>query len=387
MPNKSPPDNPIEDLRGASRLTIDAVVGVTDLVEAMHRNISSGSSLAGITPEGPTQGITGFVYRSVRGITRTVGKGLDIALGALTPLLSNPPELAGRAPVVAALNGVLGDHLAAKNNPLAIAMRLALRDADAAPTGKVLVLVHGLCMSGAQWTHDGRDHGVELAQALGYSAVYADYNSGLHISLNGRELAQQLESLLKHWPVPVQEFVILGHSMGGLVARSAVHYAGLAGLDWPKQLSKMIFLGTPHHGAPLEKAGAWLDMLLGATPYTAPLARIGLVRSAGIQDLRHGNVVDEHWGRSRPSNKQQVHLPPEVACYAVAGVRGERTAHVRNKVVGDGLVPLDSALGQHPRASHALCFPPEQTCVLDHTDHFDLLGSDRVTQQLLRWLE
>ncbi|MES2976219.1 MAG: alpha/beta hydrolase [Pseudomonadota bacterium] len=377
---------PADDLRGASRLTIDAVVGVTDLVEAMHRNIASGSSLAGIAPDGPTTGITGFVYRSIRGVTKVVGKSLDAALGTLVPMVDLPLAWPGRGPVIAALNGVLGDHLAASGNPLAVGMRLERRERDTGPSGRILVLVHGLCMSGPQWLHKGHDHGAALARDLGYTPVYLNYNSGQHISVNGREFAQQMESLVGNWPVPVEELVILGHSMGGLVTRSAVYYAGGAGLAWPRHLAKMIFLGTPHHGAPLERAGSVIDMLLGATPYSAPLARIGMVRSAGIQDLRHGNLVDEHWGRKRPNASQQIHLPRDVNCYAIAAVQGDSAARIKNRVLGDGLVLVDSALGRHARASHSLCIPAEQTRVMTGMNHFDLLSRAEVYECLKAWL-
>ena len=82
------------------------------------------------------------------------------------------------------------------------------------------------------------------------------------------------QDLMAQWPVPVTELVLLGHSMGGLVGRSAVHVAQAAHLHWPSVLKHMVFLGTPHHGAPLERAGHWLDLILGATPWTAPLGNI-----------------------------------------------------------------------------------------------------------------
>ncbi|MBC7436584.1 MAG: alpha/beta hydrolase [Bdellovibrionales bacterium] len=385
MPDTQPADL-TDDLRGVSRLTIDAIIGVTDLVEAMHRNIASGSSLLGQAPEGPSSGISGLVYSSVRGVTRLVGKSLDVALRSLIPDLGQTGMGPGRDALLAALNGVTGDHLADSGNPLAIAMQLREHEPAHAATGKLAILVHGLCMNDQQWLRNGHDHGAALARELGYSPLYLSYNSGRHISVNGREFTQQLQELVARWPVPVEELVIIGHSMGGLVARSACHYAVADGHDWLVLLKKMVFLGTPHHGAPLEQAGSVIDLLLGATPYSAPLARIGLVRSAGIQDLRHGNLTDEHWGRKRPNASQQVSLPSGVQCYAIAAVQGDTTQRVRNKVLGDGLVPVDSALGQHPRASHSLGFPPDNTRVLPHMNHFDLLSRDEVYQQILDWL-
>jgi len=118
-----------------------------------------------------------------------------------------------------------------------------------------------------------------LATALGYTPVYLRYNSGLHTSINGRELSAQLEQLAAHWPVPIEKLTIVAHSMGGLLARSAVHYARQEGLCWPDQLKNIIFLGTPHHGAPLEQAGNWLDGIIGSTPYSAPFTRLVQLRT------------------------------------------------------------------------------------------------------------
>jgi pimeloyl-ACP methyl ester carboxylesterase len=157
---------------------------------------------------------------------------------------------------------------------------------------KVLVLVHGLCRNDWCWERDGHNHGAELARDLPYTTAYLHYNTGLHISTNGRAFAQVLEELVSAWPVPLNEVSIRAHSMGGLVARSAHHYATAAGYVWPGKLRKLVFLGTPHHGVPLERAGHWFELLLERTPFTAPFALLGRVSSAGITDLRHGSVLE-----------------------------------------------------------------------------------------------
>src|SRR4030095_10668393 len=139
-----------------------------------------------------------------------------------------------------------------------------------------------------------------LARELGFTPLYLHYNSGRHISTNGREFADLMEALVGQWPVPVEELVIMGHSMGGLVTRSACYYSALAGHDWLRRLRKLVFLGTPHHGAPLERGGNWIEILLGVSPSNAPFARLEKIRSAGITDLRYGNLLDEDWeGRDR----------------------------------------------------------------------------------------
>ena len=440
-------------LRGTSALVIQAVKGITDLVEDMHRNIASVSPVVGIAKQGRTKGITGLVYRSVRGVTDVVGWGLDKSLGLADHSLTSMPAVAAvaasalkplatrlnlksaqpyRETVLAAANGVLGDTMAATSNPLAIRMQLrqqgaaltltkaALKTQIQQPTSKVLVLVHGLCMNDLQWLHVkdgvGHDHGAALAQDLGYTPVYLHYNSGRHISESGRDLANILQSLTEAWPVAMTELVIIGHSMGGLVSRSACEVARVTAMPWLKQLNKLICLGTPHHGAPLERAGSWLDYLLGISPYTAPFAKLGLVRSAGIKDLRHGNMLDSDWqGRSTSRAHDRggvVALPKGVKCYVVAAskkaqlvtaqsakaqpamaqsdvkVSSRNTTNIATGKIlsGDGLVPVRSALGQHEDVGRALSFPASHQYIAYSTDHFQLLSNPAVYRQLEAWL-
>jgi len=391
------------DLRGASRVATDATLLLTRLVETMHHNILRTPGVLGRATFAPTRGITGLVYKSVRGVTRLVGTGVDVSLAALQPLLAVDGSWKGRDTVLAVLNGVLGDYLEGGHNPLAIEMQLrhdgmaldpareSLASALPQATGKVVVLVHGLCMSD-KWTRKGHDHGRELAQDLGYTPIYVRYNSGLHISVNGRQLAAMLEPLITNWPVPIEDFVIIGHSMGGLVARSAVHYARRGRRVWPKRLRRLVFLGAPHHGAPLERGGAWLDVLFRASPYTAAFNTLGRTRSAGITDLRHGSLLDEdregvsHRFRPRPDRRQVVPLPAGVACYAIAGVAGESVAGAKARLIGDGLVPLASALGRHREASRTLAFPESHQWVGERLGHLELLSSHRVYRHLRHWL-
>lgn len=366
---------------------------MTGLVEAMHLNIANTLNIP-LPAQRATRGITGLVYRGIRGVTRLVGGGLDAVLAPAVARLGEGSSPPGREALLAALNGVLGDHLAASGNPLAIPMRLR-RDGqplEAAaiprPSGKLIVLAHGLCMNDLQWNRKGHDHGAALARDLGYTPVYLHYNSGLHVSTNGRELAGLLESLVRHWPVPVEELAILGHSMGGLVARSACHYGRVAGHDWPRVLKRLVFLGTPHHGSPLERGGNWVDIVLGTTPYTAPLARLGKIRSAGITDLRHGNLLDEDWaGRDRfersADPRQPVPLPQGVECYAMAAITKEGLG---DKWPSDGFVPSDSALGHHEEPGLSLSLPESRRWVLHGTHHFDLLGQPEAYEKIKEWL-
>ncbi len=384
----------LRDLQGGTRLATDATLGLVALVEAMHARIASPPGLRG---PASTSGITGLVYKTVRGVTRLAGGSVQALLAALTPLMAADP---GQAParerqaVLAALNGVLGDHLAATHNPLATPMTFqhqgkplvlqpdALRAALPAATGRVLVLMHGLCMNHLQWQRDGHDHGAALAAAASYTPVYLHYNSGRPIHANGAELAGLMAQLLAAWPQAVTRVAMLCHSMGGLVARSALHQARSESQSWPAQVDDIVFLGTPHQGAPLERVGHGVDLLLGALPYAAPLARLGKLRSAGITDLRFGRLLDEPLS-SRP---RVVPLPVDSRCYAIAAVTGAEETDLKSRALGDGLVPLASALGLHRDNSRTLGFDPARTARFADMNHLQLLNRPEVAELLLHWL-
>jgi len=360
-------------LRGMSRLAFDGIAGLIGMVETMHGNIAGHSGLAR-RAEGKTRGITRLVYRSIRGVTHLTGITVDAALGLLDPILTVEHPTSSREARRAVLNGVLGDHLAETSNPLAIPMRLrrdgrplrlertSLAEALTPPSSRLAVLLHGLCLNDRHWHRDGHDHGAALARDLGYTPLYLHYNTGLHISANGRVFADLLQMLVAEWPVPLKELVIIGHSMGGLVSRSACYYGASKGHDWLRHLRKLIFLGTPHHGAPMERGGQWLHLALGKSRYTAAFTHLGRIRSAGITDLRYGNLLDGDWqDRDRfkhvGDTRQAVPLPEGVQCFAIAASTGSRASGLRDRLLGDGLVPVSSALGQHEEPHRALSFP------------------------------
>ncbi|HSN29326.1 MAG TPA: hypothetical protein VLT45_23715, partial [Kofleriaceae bacterium] len=301
--------------------------------------------------------------------------------------------------VLAVVNGVLGDYLEETANPLAIGMELryggraldvspdGLRAALPAVTPKLVVLAHGSCMTDAQFVRAGHDHGAALARDLGYTPLYVRYNSGRHISTNGAALSAQLEQLVAAWPVTVEELVLVGHSMGGLVARSACHAAVARGDRWLAQLRALITLGSPHHGAPLERGGNWIDRLLEVSPYTAPFGALGRIRSAGVTDLRYGNVLDEHWqGRDRFAHdgdpRAGCALPPGVRLYAIAGTL---STELGPRLRSDGLVPVESALGLHEKPALCLECPEAHRSIALGTGHIELLGAS-VYPILRAWL-
>ena len=401
------PPGAVADARGGLRLAVGATRHVTGLVEALHGQIQrlapplrrrpvAEQPLAGDADGLPgTRGLTGLVYRSIQGTTRLLGDGLDGLLAPWDAALASAGSSPRRDAVVAALNGVLGDHLLRSGNPLAIPLQLRqhgrpldLARLGAAAPRRLLLLVHGLCMSDLGWCRNGHDQGIALGAALGAEPVYAWYNSGRHISDNGADLAHALQHLVQHWPQPLDELIIVGHSMGGLVARSAIEQARQSGQAWPQRLQKLVFLGTPHHGAPLERAGNWLHRVMDLSPYIAPFTRLSRIRSAGITDLRHGNLLARDWqGASRFDHRdlrQPLPLPAGVACFAVASTAG--SADSAGSMLGDGLVGVDSALGRHKRQAMDLGLDKAHTWVGHGIHHLDLLSDPAVYRRLLGWL-
>lgn len=371
------------DLKGSARLAVDATLAATDLVEAMHHTIAR-LPWRPVESDARTRGVTGYVYRSIRTLTGWIGSGVDLAIGQLQPLIDRISRQADgptRDALVSALNGVLGDHLAATGNPLALPMTFR-RDGQAlkcAPGGRTLLMIHGLCLNETHWLRHGHDHGAALARDLGYRTAYLRYNTGLHVSINGRELSEKLERWLGDAQTPVTELAIVGYSLGGLVARSACHYAAQAGHRWPRRLKHLVTIATPHHGAPMERGGNWIDMMLGATRYSAPLARFGHIRSAGITDLRHGSLLDSDWhGVDRFAANaplpETVPLPEGVTCAALAACTGKRADDLGGRLFGDGILPVDSALGRHPDPLRTLAFPADRQWTGYGMNHLDILG-------------
>ena len=389
------------DVREAARLATRATVGLTDLVEALHGVISAGPLSLLQASRGRTRGLTGLVYRNVRGVTRAVGTGLDTLLERLVPLLKTPESSAERDAVRAALNGVLGDTLATAGSPLATAMELrregrplvlppgAPPGAVAGASGRLLLLVHGLCMDDGAWGRDESGAFGGLARDLGVAELRLRFNTGLHVSTSGRQLAGLLETFVGG--AGVEEVSIVAHSMGGLVARSACHYGTAAGHAWPRRLRRLVFLGTPHHGAPLERIGNLAQLLLAATPWSAPFARLGKIRSAGITDLRYGYLLDEDWEHRdrfahRPDDRAFVPLPLGLRCYAFAASAGRRRGPFGERLLGDGLVPVESALGHHSEPARSLPFPAPRTRIFVGMKHLELLTRREVGEQIAAWL-
>lgn len=421
-------------VHGSANLAFDAAQGVTAIVEEMYRNISAAPLPLGEAPQGGAPGIAGLVHASVRKIIGATKFTADIVLGQIAPELDRTLQPGPhREAIVSALNGVCGDHLADTGNSLAIPMQLrvflppsehatraagrrvafdslfevskrpveiypnpkALVDSSFAPTSKLLILVHGLSMNDRAWTSHQHNHAEALATSSGYTPVYALYNSGRNISTNGRALSEQLTGLLEKWPTPVESITLVGFSMGGLLARSAMHHAQQSlkknGNCWLGKVDKAVYIGTPHHGAVMERGGFWLQKGLTVSPYTAPLSALGKIRSDGITDLRHGNVRDSDWQQHNPHDdnsdvRQPTPLAQGIAHYAIAATLSKRSGDKIGRLLGDGLVHPSSATGRHDDVDFDLKFPEKNTRIFYGLGHLAMLHDPRVMKQLEEWL-
>ena len=391
------------DLQGLTRLITDATIGLIDLVEDMHKRVVHPP----FWPSTPIQylitKIAGATYSNIRWSARLIGSGTDKVLGQLTTVLGEMESSDKKEAIRAVLNGVIGDYLEKNENPLKITMQFryqakaisidskSIEKAYPTINGKIILMVHGCCLNDIQWTRKEHNHGTALAKELDKTPVYLHYNSGRHISTNGQAFNELLEELIQHWPVPVEELIIVAHSMGGLVSRSAVHYGQQQQQSWTKHLKKIIFLGTPHHGAPLEQAGNFLDAILEAVPYAKPFARLGKIRSAGVTDLRYGNLLDEDWQNKdrfemQPDPRTSISLPEQVDCYSIAGIASKATKSISSQLLGDNMVGLKSALGQHKKPSKNLHFKKKNTWVAYETTHSELLSNPKVYSKIKSWI-
>ncbi len=374
------------DLRGAVQLATEATCGATRLVEAVHAAAQAflRPNSSGVRPR--TDGLTGWIYRTVRRIARLSGQGTAWAFQELEHVLGPTPrpDTRTRQQLLSILNGVLGDHLDTSDSPLARSFSLRRRNGqqiDVDATGRavsdvLVVFVHGLCLSDRAWirTGDQPGHVAPLTDAVEGTAVFARYNTGRPTWANGRALSGHLESVATG-PSGPSRIVLVTHSMGGLVARSAVQHARRAAADWPDLVTETVYLGTPHRGAPLERAGAWIETQLRRTPLTTPFAVLADRRSQGIQDLGHGTTTPDDVPPS-PDRDETV-SSPERAFYGAASLAPNPPTR---DVVGDGLVPVSSAL--------ALPDPPRPATrrVFDGLGHLDLFRAPAVTEHLCRWL-
>lgn len=395
----------IQTLHGVSKLVFDTVEGITNTVERMHETIARHPLPWSPQPDEPGTAhgiIASAVYSTIRGINRILHNGADRSFDLFPETTGNHHRTEAEIRAVAAINGAFGDHLEATGNPLALPMLLTTPEQQlhinsaALATGipqaspHLVILVHGLSMSELGWKRkESNSLGDVLQAELGSTALYLRYNSGRHISTNGREFAELLEQLCEAWPVPVESVSLIGHSMGGLLIRSACWYADETNSKWLNQLKRVVCLGTPHHGSPVAKAGHALNAAMEKIAYLEPLA-IGRRRSAGIKDLKHGDLLDEDWqghhpDNSRPDTRQPVPLLPGIDYFFAGASLGQDEHDPLGHALGDILVRMDSAMGSHSDELRHLNINPENCRVFHEKSHLDLLSDEQVHLQIVDW--
>jgi hypothetical protein len=403
------------ELQAAGQLAGDAIGGFGGLIADMHEAVA-GRVFRALGPMGAPvrvvhDGVSGEIHRGVRAGLRALPRG-----GAqLAALNAGPDTLAlGDTPrggvALAVLNGAIGDALAEADSTLALGMtvrrdggdvgldadELALTFPEATP--RVAVFVHGLIESEDAWVRpplSGRrpprpSYGALLRDDLAYTPVYVRYNTGRHISDSGRALSELLEALVASWPVDVQELALVGHSMGGLGGCRATHLREISSFGWGVPLRHVVCLGSPHMGAPLEKAANVAGWTLGRLPETRPFAKVINGRSVGIKDLRFGSCAEADWCDCDADDLltdrcNDVPFVDHAAYYFIGATLFRDEPDPVGHVLGDLLVRLPSASGRGRR--RAIPFDVDRGRHLPGLNHFDLLNHPQVYDQLRDWLK
>ncbi|MFA6035198.1 MAG: alpha/beta hydrolase [Myxococcota bacterium] len=308
---------------------------------------------------------------------------------------------------IAILNGVIGDYLHERANDLATRMRFFHEGKELAldpevidkvcpiRTGKIAVYVHGSAEDEHAWGFPGdpaTSYGSLLEKEFGFTPFYLRYNSGLHVSENGRSLDFMMDELFGVHRLGVKEITFIGHSMGGLVIRSACHLGECRNAQWVKCVRRIICIGSPHQGAPLEKIGNVLTGVLKMvpTPYTKLAAEIINLRSAGIKDMRFGYTCDDDWKGYDPdavltNTKNTIPLLKGVPHYVIAGALTSNPNDLISDWFGDAMVRKGSATGKAGAPEHCIPFPPENQKILPSVNHIALAHHPAVYKQIKAW--
>lgn len=399
------------EIRALGEVAAEGVAVLHDIVRGVHTGIAS-RVFATVGPAArPVEVVHDTIAQTVYTAIGTAGRRVPEAVSALAaPRLHDDmpvDRLPGVAEAIAALNGIYGDELAVRDNALAttMAVRVNGHEIDLAPaplarafpdaTNRIVVFVHGLCQTESSWRRpprptvdapDPRPYGERLRDDLGFTPVEVRYNTGLHISSNGRALDELLTSLTEAWPVPVSDIALVGHSMGGLVVRSACHYGDENGDDWTRRVRQVVCLGSPHLGADLEKGVNVAAWVLSRLRETRALANFLNLRSDGIKDLRFGALLDGDWSDTHPDEFlrdrcAEVPFLDGASYHFVATSAAPRPVGM---VLGDHLVRPSSASGRG--RSRRIPFEPDNGLVMTGLHHFDLLNHPHIYARLLDWL-
>jgi hypothetical protein len=114
------------------------------------------------------------------------------------------------------------------------------------------------------------------------------------------------------------------------------------------------------------------------SPYAIPFTRLTKIRSQGIENLRHGEII-------APGDKF-VPLPIGVEYFALAATLNKQEKFTTEKFLGDGLVTPDSAFGQGKDSTCTLLIPDQNKWLGYELGHNEMLTNAGVFEQLGTWL-
>lgn len=395
------------EVRALSALAFDELRGFPGAIRDMHLGIAErafrGVGPAAVPVKLIHDTLSSRAYGAIEAGASMLARAADAAMerGGVGERVSLSTTREGSFGL-AVLSGLIGDRLEREGSPLhqpaSVRMHGArieldepsLRDAFPQAAPRLVVFIHGLTGDEFCWSWGAEDsYGERLACELGCTAVYLRYNSGLHISENGRAVAALLEQLVEAWPLDVQQVALVGHSMGGLVARSAAHQAHEQDQAWVRRVRHVVSLGTPHMGAPLEQGAHRAALALHKLPETRMLGSFLKKRSAGIRDLRHGSLVDEDWRDHDPEALQavacrEVALLPWATHFFVSASVTRDPNHPLGRLLGDILVLTPSASGRG--GARRIPFREEHGHHVGGTHHLALLNHPEVYERLRDWL-
>lgn len=396
-----------DELRALTSLTFEelarGILGIGDVHGAIATRVFNQVG-RGI-PRFMHDAISSAVYAGIGRCATSVGRLAGNALvNGQRPQRSLSPKPLGGG-MIAVIDGLIGDELERRRSvlqePMSVRVdgqvvpcrRAELHRAFPGSTRKLVVFVHGLMGTEFPWSwwaaENGGTYGARLTRDLGLTPVYVRYNTGRHISENGRSLAELLEQLVAEWPVEVDEVAVIGHSMGGLVSRSACYQAAELEHRWVRQVRHVISLGSPHMGAPLAQAVHYAAAGLYRVPETRPLAGLLRRRSGGIRDLRYGSLVDEDWRDCDPdvlrakACKEIPLLDGATHCFVAATIM-KSEQHPLSRLIGDTLVLQPSASGRS--RTRRIPFEAEYGLHLGPAHHLALLNHPLVYARLREWL-
>jgi triacylglycerol lipase len=313
-----------------------------------------------------------------------------------------PPVDLGLSQALAALNGLVGEYLARQSNGLATEMgwfrgdrRIRIADGGIEtphpnPMPRVAIFAHGLMCTESIWRFpDGSDYGSKLANEHALTSLYLRYNSGLPIADNGARLSDLLDELVEHYPREIDELILVGFSMGGLVLRSACHAASERSSAWLPKVRRAIYLGTPHLGAPAERVGRVVSRVLRAIPdpYARLLGELGDLRSSGVKDL--GDADLRHEDRAGQAERLSLY-DPRHPVPLLPGIRHALVAATLSadpfvtRLFGDAIVPLRSATARALRDRGEATLTPDDVLVLAGRNHIDLAHDHEVYEFIER---